>query len=333
MPSLFAVTAIKSSKAGWTHRSSSEWSRSVYTFSWVLRTSEQGGVLPRSLTSLSRLSVVSIQDWWSVIPDLCFSTFGLAIFFVFGSQKDILRLWRRWFLPCTVSPEQRTEGTATRRQTSFDSAEISKWRIPRKDGESELTESWQELEDARYYENCMRREESEGTTAMSGEGEDEDDDKNLDLHYVHTRESSNEADPEGNPFSSVSTVSRFSPPPPAVTLLRERSQRGLSRPQPLGDVMARPNSVADEYNPGFKLHYMQPPPPSPSLFENPPSQPGTPVTPTLIISPAPLDPAPPRSRQPFRPNPWSTSTSTEEQLLPPSHDPSTARLSRIGMAL
>ena len=279
------------------------------------------------MTLLSSLSVLSIQDWWSVIPDLCFSTFGLAIFFVFGSQKDILQLWRRWFLPCTVPPDQLTQGTATRRQTSFDSSEIAKWRNPRKDGESEMTESWQELEDARFYENCMRREESEGTTAMSGEGGEEDEeDKNLDLYYVHTRESSNEADPEGNPFSSASTVSRFSPPPPAFTLSRERSQRGLSRPQPLSGVMARPNSVIDEYNTAFKLHYMQPPPPSPSIFENPPSQPDTP---TLIVSPPPLDPTSPRSRQPFRPNPWST----DEQLSPPSHEPSTARLSQVGMAM
>ena len=162
---------------------------------------------------------------------------------------------------------------------------------------------------------------------MSGEGgEDGEEDENLGLHYVHTRESSNEADPEGNPFSSVSTVSRFSPPPPAVTLSRERSQRTTSRPQPLGGVIARPSSVVDEYNPAFKLHYMQPPPPSPSIFETQPSQPGTP---TLIVSPPPLDLAPPRSRLPFRPN----LLSADEQLEPSSHDPSTARLSQIGMAM
>lgn len=279
---------------------------------------------------MSSLSAISIYDWWSVVPDLCFSTFGLGIVFVFGSQRDILRLWRRWFLPCTVSTEERTQNTSHRPQNSFDSAEIHKWRTPRKDGESEMTESWQELEDARYYENCMRREESgdpDGRTVGSWmTGEDGEEDANLALHYVHTRESSNEADPEGNPFSSVSTVSRFSPPPPAVTLSRERSQRSLSRPQPLGGIVARPTSVVDEYNPAFKLHYMQPPPPSPSMLENPPSLPGTP---TLIVSPPPLEPTPSRSRRPFRPNLWSTS----EQLEPPSQDSSRVRFSQIGMAV
>ena len=285
------------------------------------------------------LSAISIYDWWSVIPDLCFSTFGLVIVFVFGSQKDVLRLWRRWFLPCTVSTEEETQGTSHRPQSSFDSAEISKWRIPRKDGESEMTESWQELEDARYYENCMRREESgdtDGRTVGSWmTAQDAEEDADLALHYVHTRESSNEADPEGNPFSSVSTVSQFSPPPPAVTLSRERSERSLRRPQPLGGIIARPPSVMDEYNPAFKLHHMQPPPPSPSMLENPPSLPGTP---TLIVSPPPLELTPPestqtpfRSRRPFRPNLRSTS----EQLEPPSSQDSSskARLSQIGMAL
>ena len=280
------------------------------------------------MTLKSSLSALSIYDWWSVVPDLCFSTFGLVIVLVFGSQKDILRLWRRWFLPCTVPTEQRTQGSSHRPQNSFDSAEIAKWRIPRKDGESEITDSWQELEDARYYENCMRREESGGTDGRTVEswmsGEDEEEDANLDLHYVHTRESSNEADPEGNPFSSVSTVSRFSPPPPAVMLSRERSQRTLNRPQPLGSVVSRPTSVVDEYNPAFKLHHMQPPPPSPSILEYPSSQDGTP---TFIVSPPESTSS--RSRQPFRPN----LRATPEQLELPSQDVSRARLSQVGVAL
>ena len=286
--------------------------------------------LLQSLTLVSSLSAISIRDWWSVVPDLCFSTFGLGIVFVFGSQKDVLRVWRRWFLPCTVSTEEQTQRMSHRPQSSFDSAEIAKWRIPRKDGESEMTESWQELEDARYYERCMRREESgdtDGRTMGSWmTGEDGEEDANLALHYVHTRESSNEADPEGNPFSSVSTVSRFSSPPPAVMPSRERSQRSISRPQPLGGVVARPASVIDEYNPAFKLHSIQPPPPSPSILENPPSQPGTP---TLIVSPPPPEPTLSRSRRPFRPNLVPTS----EQLELPSQDVAKARLSQIGMAM
>ena len=195
-----------------------------------------------------------------------------------------------------------------------------------------MSESWQELEDAEYYEYYMRREESgggaytdqrvltagraAGRTARTATEEGEEEDVNLALHYVHTRESSNEADPEGNPFSSASTVSRFSPLPVALT--REWSQRRMNRtrPQPLGSVVVRPGSVMDEYNPTFKLNYMQPPPPSP------------PGMPTLIVSPPPPVPVStsPRSRQLFRPNLWST-------MEPTSHESSTGRLSRIGMAL
>jgi hypothetical protein len=284
----------------------------------------------RSLTFLSSLSVVSIHDWWSVIPDLCFSTFGIAFFLIFGSQKGILRLWRRWFLPCTLPREEQTQDPAARQQTSFGSAEIDKWRIPQKEGESETTESWQDLEDARYYENYIRRGGSaDGShtdhrvlTAgrAAGRGmtiEEEDVDAYLELHYVHTRESSNEADPEGNPFSSASTVSRFSSLPPAPMLSPEH------RSGPPSGAMASPNSVVDEFSPTFKLHHIPPPPPSYSTFEIPQSQPGTP---TLIVSPPPLDSPLSISRQPFRPNLWSTDRQ-------PSHDPSTARPSQIGMAM
>ena len=51
-------------------------------------------------TPHSRLSGLAIQDWYSVIPDLCFATFGIIFFFIFGSQRDIIELWRYWFGPC-----------------------------------------------------------------------------------------------------------------------------------------------------------------------------------------------------------------------------------------
>jgi hypothetical protein len=311
----------------------------VDTFSWVLRTSEKKSRAPLLLLTSSSLSVISIQDWWSVVPDICFSTFPLAFFFIFGSQRDILRLWRRWFLPCTISTEQETQRTTHRQPTTLDSAEIDKWRVSRKEGDPEVTEvneSWQELEDARYYECHMQWEENGGApntdhqvlTGRAVRGttrREEEEDADLDLRYVHTRSSSNEADPEGNPFSSASTVFRFSPPPAALTLSRERSQRGLTLSRAHGGVMARPTSVVDEYNPTFRLHDIQPPPPSPSIFQQSP-----PGTPTLVASPPPPPPTSPRSpsRQPFRPNLWSRGERDE-----PFNNSSTSRVSQIGMAL
>jgi hypothetical protein len=47
-----------------------------------------------------RLAGIAIKDWYSVIPDLCFATFGTIFFFIFASQKDIIELWRRWSEPC-----------------------------------------------------------------------------------------------------------------------------------------------------------------------------------------------------------------------------------------
>jgi hypothetical protein len=40
------------------------------------------------------LSIVSVVDFSSIIPDMFFSTYGLAVFIIFGSQKDVLRTWR-----------------------------------------------------------------------------------------------------------------------------------------------------------------------------------------------------------------------------------------------
>jgi len=48
------------------------------------------------IPSYSRLAGLAINDWSSVVPDLCFSTFGIIFFFTFASQKDIINLWRGW---------------------------------------------------------------------------------------------------------------------------------------------------------------------------------------------------------------------------------------------
>ena len=47
----------------------------------------------------SRLSGLAIYDWYSVVPDLCFATFGIIFSIIFASQGDIIRLWRRWSAP------------------------------------------------------------------------------------------------------------------------------------------------------------------------------------------------------------------------------------------
>ena len=52
------------------------------------------------ISSRSRLSGYAIYDWSSVVPDLCFATFGIIFFIIFASQRDIIRLWRRWSAPC-----------------------------------------------------------------------------------------------------------------------------------------------------------------------------------------------------------------------------------------
>ena len=51
------------------------------------------------ISSRSRLACLAIQDWYSVIPDLCFATFGIIFFFIFASQRDIIELWRFWSEP------------------------------------------------------------------------------------------------------------------------------------------------------------------------------------------------------------------------------------------
>lgn len=52
------------------------------------------------MSSHSRLACLAIQDWYSVIPDLCFATFGIIFFFIFASQGDIIDLWRHWSVSC-----------------------------------------------------------------------------------------------------------------------------------------------------------------------------------------------------------------------------------------
>ena len=54
-------------------------------------------------SSHSRLVCVGMKAPYSVIPDLCFSAFGIIFFFVFASQKDIIELWRCWSGPCINS--------------------------------------------------------------------------------------------------------------------------------------------------------------------------------------------------------------------------------------
>lgn len=54
----------------------------------------------RLISFHSRLAGYTIYDWSSVVPDLCFATFGLIFFFTFASQRDVIRLWRRWSAPC-----------------------------------------------------------------------------------------------------------------------------------------------------------------------------------------------------------------------------------------
>jgi len=51
------------------------------------------------ISSHSRLACVTIQDFYSVIADLCVATFGIIFFFIFASQKDIIGLWRCWYVP------------------------------------------------------------------------------------------------------------------------------------------------------------------------------------------------------------------------------------------
>jgi len=70
------------------------------------------------------LAGITIQDWYSVVPDLCFATFGIIFFFTFASQKDIIELWRRWALALVDSGSPMTERSfaLTSRETSKEAA-------------------------------------------------------------------------------------------------------------------------------------------------------------------------------------------------------------------
>jgi hypothetical protein len=57
------------------------------------------------------LSIISILNWTSVVPDLCFSTFSIAVFAIFGSQQDIMRVWKRGFCCCFIKSEQESRRT------------------------------------------------------------------------------------------------------------------------------------------------------------------------------------------------------------------------------
>ncbi|CAG7847830.1 SubName: Full=Uncharacterized protein {ECO:0000313/EMBL:CCA77879.1} [Serendipita indica DSM 11827] len=63
------------------------------------------------------LSIVSILNWTSVIPDLCFSTFSIAVFAIFGSQHDVVRVWKKAFCCCFIRSEQRGRRTASHVRT------------------------------------------------------------------------------------------------------------------------------------------------------------------------------------------------------------------------
>lgn len=63
------------------------------------------------------LSVVSIINWTSVVPDLCFSTFSLAVFAIFGSQQDIVRVWKKALCCCFIPSEQDSRRTTSHVRT------------------------------------------------------------------------------------------------------------------------------------------------------------------------------------------------------------------------
>ncbi|PVF96256.1 hypothetical protein CPB86DRAFT_816513 [Serendipita vermifera] len=59
------------------------------------------------------LSITSVLNWTSVVPDLCFSTFSIAVFAIFGSQQDIVRVWKRGFCCCFIKSEQESRRTTS----------------------------------------------------------------------------------------------------------------------------------------------------------------------------------------------------------------------------
>jgi hypothetical protein len=63
------------------------------------------------------LSIISVINWTSVVPDLCFSTFSLAVFAIFGSQQDILRVWKNGLCCCFLRNEQDSRRTASHIRT------------------------------------------------------------------------------------------------------------------------------------------------------------------------------------------------------------------------
>lgn len=63
------------------------------------------------------LSVISIFNWTSVVPDLCFAVFSIAVFAIFGSQKDILRVWQRIFCCCFIKSERESRRSLSHART------------------------------------------------------------------------------------------------------------------------------------------------------------------------------------------------------------------------
>ncbi|KAG8836285.1 hypothetical protein FRC17_007435 [Serendipita sp. 399] len=69
------------------------------------------------------LSIISVFNWTSVVPDLCFSTFSIAVFAIFGSQQDVMVVWKK-ALCCCRGGEQRSRRTISHvRAGSEDSRE------------------------------------------------------------------------------------------------------------------------------------------------------------------------------------------------------------------
>jgi len=73
--------------------------------SLILRVIAFGGTILFGIA----LAGISIKDWYSVIPDLCFATFGIIFFFIFASQRDIIKLWRCWALTLIDSVSSKME--------------------------------------------------------------------------------------------------------------------------------------------------------------------------------------------------------------------------------
>ncbi|KAG8869354.1 hypothetical protein FRC20_001572 [Serendipita sp. 405] len=69
------------------------------------------------------LSVLSILNWTSVVPDLCFATFSIAVFAIFGSQQDVMGVWKKVLCCCRSGEQRNRRSTSHVRAGSEDSRE------------------------------------------------------------------------------------------------------------------------------------------------------------------------------------------------------------------